>query len=205
MDSNRPIHLTMTELKGQELKDRAAELDIEGRSGMSADELRDAVAAKEAEMAEGDLSSEGQEALAEMDPVEAELAEVELDAEGPLHLESPSERIMTGAVNEEHAELQEERSPISEDEPYAGNLSEAGDKAQELEVKSDLDVVDYQPPAAELEERVQSAPRRLYNQIRQVDTSGTSGRDPWHEMEEAYQLSEVAPKVVSDSEGDDEN
>jgi hypothetical protein len=38
-------------LKGEALRDRAAELEIEGRSGMTAKELRDAVAAAEAEQA----------------------------------------------------------------------------------------------------------------------------------------------------------
>jgi len=38
-------------LTGKALQDRAKELDIEGRNEMNADQLRDAVAAKEAELA----------------------------------------------------------------------------------------------------------------------------------------------------------
>jgi hypothetical protein len=45
-------------LAGQALKDRAAELEIEGRGSMKADELRDAVAAKEAENVKQEASTE---------------------------------------------------------------------------------------------------------------------------------------------------
>lgn len=42
----------MSELTGQDLDDRAAELEIEGRSSMTADEKRAAIAEIEAEQAE---------------------------------------------------------------------------------------------------------------------------------------------------------
>lgn len=47
------------ELAGEALQERAAELEIEGRSSMSADELREAVAAKEAELAAGEGPTTG--------------------------------------------------------------------------------------------------------------------------------------------------
>jgi hypothetical protein len=52
------------ELTGQALKDRAAELDIEGRSEMKADELRKAVAEAEtadSEEADEDVAPEDEE------------------------------------------------------------------------------------------------------------------------------------------------
>lgn len=39
-------------LTGDALKDRAAELDIDGRSGMSADQLREAIAKRESDLRE---------------------------------------------------------------------------------------------------------------------------------------------------------
>jgi len=110
-----------------------AKLDELGAEQPAADakkeELEAAVAQAEgsSEDAKEGLSPEGQEALAEMgeDSEAAKLADIEADSHGPLHLESPSERIMTGAVNEEHAKEQEEKLE-NMPEDYSGDVSEAG-------------------------------------------------------------------------------
>jgi hypothetical protein len=51
-----------------------------------------------------ELSPQGKEALDEMPEASAEEADLALDASGPLHLQAPSDRIMTGAVSDEQAE-----------------------------------------------------------------------------------------------------
>lgn len=157
----------------EELRERAKELDIEGRSSMNKDELEKAVAnaegssnsdAGQQEQAraeseveaqnEGaatkkdveaeasathhseasdldnpevvsDLSPAGQEAASQMGDVAKEEADAALDASGPLHLQSPEHRVMTGAVNEAHAK---EQAEIAKDVPedYVGDLTEAG-------------------------------------------------------------------------------
>lgn len=73
------------------------------------------------------LSPSGEDALEEMgeDSEAAAEADIALDASGPLHLESPSEREMTGAVSEEHAKEQEELLK-NKPEDYVGSVSEAG-------------------------------------------------------------------------------
>jgi hypothetical protein len=73
------------------------------------------------------LSPEGQETLEEVgtDSAYATESDLALDASGPLHFESPDKRIMTGAVNEDHAKEQEE---ILKDLPkdYVGDVTESG-------------------------------------------------------------------------------
>jgi hypothetical protein len=78
------------------------------------------------EVQEG-LSSQGEEALEEMgeDSEAASEADIALDASGPLHLEAPHLREMTGAVSEEHAKEQEELLKNKPDD-YVGSVSEAG-------------------------------------------------------------------------------
>lgn len=58
------------ELAGQALHDRAAELDIEGRSGMTADELRAAVAKAEKAQARAEAKAAKAEAEAKIVPGE---------------------------------------------------------------------------------------------------------------------------------------
>jgi hypothetical protein len=128
------------------------------------------------------LSPEGQEALGEMgeDSEAAKEADLALDASGPLHLEPPHTREMTGAVSEEHAKEQEEVLK-NKPEDYVGSVSEAGfdedgnpahattlgepkgqpkdnlsendDRKPEdvYEVRQE-DVIDYPPPLGEREE-----------------------------------------------------
>jgi hypothetical protein len=74
-----------------------------------------------------ELSPSGKEAFEEMGDVAAHEADLALDASGPLHLQSPHDRIMTGAVSEEHAKEQEEAlADRPEDGAYAGEVTEAG-------------------------------------------------------------------------------
>lgn len=134
----------------EELLERARELEVEGRSSMSKEELEKAVANAERssgdEVADGsergferegsdlddpevkaELSPSGQEAAEKLDDASADLANAAMDASGPLHLQSPEDRIMTGAVNEEQAE--EQRKLLEEnmgDEGHAGHFTEAG-------------------------------------------------------------------------------
>lgn len=73
------------------------------------------------------LSDSGKEALEEVgeDSVYAEESDLALDASGPLHFESPSQRVMTGAVNEAHAKEQEELLK-NMPEDWTGDTTEAG-------------------------------------------------------------------------------
>jgi hypothetical protein len=99
----------------EELLERAKELDIPGRSTMDKGELEAAVADAE------------QDALEEVgeDSEYAEQSDLALDASGPLHFESPAGRVMTGAVNEEHAKAQ---AALLENKPddWTGATTEAG-------------------------------------------------------------------------------
>lgn len=182
----------------EELRERAKELDVEGRSGMNKEELEKAVADAESGSSSGDettdvssgheseasdldnpavqegLSPEGQKAAGELGDEAKELADAALDASGPLHLQSPHDRIMTGAVNEEHAKEQEEALKDVPDD-YVGDVTEAGDygsQAREVgQPKKNLsenderdpedvrevyqeDVIDYPAPLAEREAEV---------------------------------------------------
>lgn len=95
------------------------------------------------------LSPEGQEALSELgaDSEAAKEADLALDASGPLHLQSPSERVMTGALTEAHAEEQKELvGDVPED--YVGHILEDGTLVNTNEEKSvdPQDVIDFPPP-----------------------------------------------------------
>lgn len=105
------------------------------------------------------LSPEGQEALGEMDEAQSDVADLALDASGPLHLQKPSERIMAGAVSEEEAKAQEELiGELPED--HVGNIlgdgtvpsSEAPKGSGPNDELVQEDVVDFPPPLAEVEE-----------------------------------------------------
>jgi hypothetical protein len=71
------------------------------------------------------LSPSGQEALENMEPEQAAEADLALDASGPLHLEDPAKRVMTGAVSEDHAKEQEKLLAGAPDD-FVGDVSEAG-------------------------------------------------------------------------------
>lgn len=70
-------------------------------------------------------ADERKAAIEEDNPESAELAAEEMDFSGPLHLQAPEERIMTGAVSEEQAKEQEELLKNKPDD-YVGNVTEAG-------------------------------------------------------------------------------
>jgi hypothetical protein len=67
------------------------------------------------------LSPEGQEALDELTDAEKKEADLALDASGPLHLQSPKERILAGATTPEQAKEQEEMVGELPDDVH-GNL-----------------------------------------------------------------------------------
>lgn len=103
--------------------------DLEGKVGAPEDEAQRAHHSPASDphnpAVQEELSPEGQEALEEYgeDSAALEEADLALDASGPLHLEKPSERFMTGAVNEDHAkELEEVYSRVPEN--YVGDLPE---------------------------------------------------------------------------------
>lgn len=133
-----------------ELLDLAREQDLAGRSSLNKDELVEALASDSGDgsvseggtevrdpqdllTSTGDGASDGEsegadERLQEVEdvaPVEADLAATELDFQGPLHLQAPEERIMTGAVNGEQAKEQEELL-ANRPEGFVGDVTEAG-------------------------------------------------------------------------------
>lgn len=66
---------------------------------------------------------EDNEVYQELTDEEKELANLAADASGPLHLEDPRERVMTGAVSEEQAKQQEaERAKLPDE--FVGDLTE---------------------------------------------------------------------------------
>jgi hypothetical protein len=127
----------------------------------------------------GNLSPEGQEAAEQMSGVERAEADAALDASGPLHLQSPDEREMTGALTEKHGEEQRERVQMPED-GHTGGFSESGvplnvppdfsqvgsrkdnlhesDDRELYEVRQE-DVIDFPPPLAEREAALRSEGR----------------------------------------------
>lgn len=155
----------------EELVELARERDVEGRSGMNKEELVNALAEDDSSSEDEDrATNEGfaerlETVKEEAGEAHADLVADELDEKGPLHVEAPSEREMTGAVSEEQAEEQKE---LLEDKPddYVGPVSAAGfedeDSSDEEEdslekrkaesrVKQD-DVIDFPPPLGDSEE-----------------------------------------------------
>lgn len=110
-----------------QVDEEAAEAAAANETGFSSDGKDSEASDPQNEEVVEELSPEGQEALEEMgaDSESAELADLAADASGPLHLQAPSERIMTGAVNEEHAKEQEE-ALASKPEDFVGDVTEAG-------------------------------------------------------------------------------
>jgi hypothetical protein len=98
-----------------------------------------------------ELSPEEQEALDEMGEQQAKFADLALAASGPNILQSPSERIMTGAVSEEHAK---ELSGLLKDLPedHVGHVTESGEFAEPRRGSGPdgqimpEDVIDFPPP-----------------------------------------------------------
>src|SRR3954462_10086471 len=102
----------------EELRDRLRELDAEQPpEDAKKEELEKAVAKAEGssdkpkgaswgtgedgDSLEEDLSPSGQEALEDMPEGSKDVAALELDARGAMHLQNPADRPMTGAVSEE--------------------------------------------------------------------------------------------------------
>jgi hypothetical protein len=153
----------------EELLERARELEVEGRSGMGKDELAKAVRkAEKAAKTETDVvpSEESEELEQErLDTVEEEagpetreLVAEELDTAGPLLVQPPSERIMTGAVTEDQAEEQEE---ILSDKPegvHPAFVTEAGYVKRPVdrtdEERFEADGVDLRPYGEQIAEKL---------------------------------------------------
>jgi hypothetical protein len=134
------------------------------------------------------LSPEGQEAAEKLDDEALEEADLALDASGPLHLQDPAEREMTGAVSEEQAKEQE--ATLAGVEDLHGSVSEAGEPASERkgEVKQQEDVIDFPPPVAEREPDPRR--RRVFEQKGQLYTDGLSGAADSN-LERAYEIPEA--------------
>lgn len=174
------------------------------------------------------LSPEGQDALEELDPdsVAAHEADLALDASGPLHLQSPSERVQAGAINEEHGkEIAAKVGKLPDD--FVGNILEDGSLVGVDEAKyvDPQDVIDFPPPiqpGREAREDVQTrdergvglahqtraaaeaypdegptvAAPRLYEQRGQLYTDGLSGQAD-HNTAMAYRQPDLRGGVFS--------
>lgn len=96
---------------------------------------------------------------------EKQLADLALDARGPLSVQSPYGRVMTGAVSEEQAAEQEaERAKLPED--FVGDIPE---RVSPVHVERAKEALGY------------------YRQTSQLDTSGTGGAT----AEQAYDTREL--------------
>jgi hypothetical protein len=155
------------------------------------------------------LSDSGQEALADMDEASKDEADLALDASGPLVLQHPDERVMTGAVSEEHAEAQKEATKDLPDD-YVGEVTESGNLASKEAVKKEQeDVIDFPPPLAGREAQEAHSRRaaaaetggfladspvagggKVYAQKGVFYTDGISGAAD-HNLERAYEIPEV--------------
>lgn len=230
----------------EELRKEASDRNLEGRSGLNKEELVAALEESDADPAYdpasdpqdpevvANLSPEGQQALEELGPdsVAAEETELALDASGPLHLQSPSERVQAGAVNEEHAKEIEERVGKVPDD-FVGNILEDGTLVGVDEAKyvDPQDVIDFPPPiqpgkearedeqtrdergtglahqvraAAEAypDEGPSVAAPRLYDQRGQLYTDGLSGQAD-HNTAMAYRQPDLRGGLYSVREEDE--
>lgn len=125
-----------------------------------------------------------------LDDEEAALADIALDASGPLKLESPHERQMVGAQTPEEAELQLERTKDLPAE-YVGHIRADG-TAVGRESKQGSgeggkilqeDVIDFPPPLGEAEEGAKNRDENLRARDPQMST----------EFEKSRAASEVFP------------
>jgi len=112
--------------------DSSSDAEGDGSVSEGGDEVRDAedllTPTGESEDGESEGVEERQNAASqyypESAPKEGSLAYA-MDAAGPLHIQSPEERIMTGAVSEEQAKEQEKLLANKPDD-YVGDVTEAG-------------------------------------------------------------------------------
>lgn len=134
------------------------------------------------------LSPEGKEALEEYgeDSEALQESDLALDAVGPLHLEKPSERVMTGAVNEDHAKEQEKELKKLPKE-YHGQVPEvitdehlekikaSVGKAKSGPVSTDpADYIEFAPPIGVLEEQRKEALEKANDRrAKEADGSGS--------------------------------
>jgi len=135
----------------EELLEIAREQDLEGRSSMNKADLVEALGNQgdgsvseggtevrdaedlltptgpgtENDQAESEGAQERLDTVKEVSPVAADLVAEELDFQGPLHIQDPRERVMTGAVSEEQAKEQEELLANKPDD-FIGDTTEAG-------------------------------------------------------------------------------
>jgi hypothetical protein len=215
--------MNKAELEAAVAEAEAKEGDSEEAEGKRSDEELEerGVDPDAAEELESDVLSpaEAEEAAEErLDVVEeeageetAELVEGDLDKHGPLLTQPPSQRVMTGAVSEEHAKEQEEL--LSEQEHKTGLVTESGDQVSydlsgynPNDVKQE-DVIDYPEPRQEGDagrsglghgsnfggggaaDEDGVAPRAM-GQKGVFYTDGLSGAAD-HNLERAYQIPEV--------------
>jgi hypothetical protein len=189
------------ELTGEELDRRAAELNIEGRSSMSADEKREAIAQAEADGGGSD-ASEDQQSTGDpfRDEQKRQAAAQNLTQENAV----PEQRPQASQVNDDPdspltKRLKEAKHPsISIDEPMG---QEAYDRAQagaesgeegmregvhpgsrievtggvfEGEIAAVLRVVEH-GSVADLVRNAAGRPEQLYNQPQEIEVSLTGG------------------------------
>lgn len=188
------------ELTGEELDRRAAELNIEGRSSMSADEKRDAIAAAEADGGGDDASETESTGDPFRDEQKQQAAAQNLHADNAV----PEQRPQASQVNDDTdspltRRLKEAKHPsISIDEPmgqeaydraksaaedaepgmpegvHPGSRIEVTGGVFEGEIAAVLRIVSY-ASVADLVRNAAGRPEQLYNQPQEIEVSLTGG------------------------------
>lgn len=144
-----------------------------------------------------ELSPSGKEALDELGNESAAKADLALDASGPLHLQSPAERIMTGAVSEEQAKEQEKATKSRPDE-YVGDVTEAGFAKDGTPVVAH-GAVERNKVAGSEKDNLHKSDKRELREVRQEDVIdfpppvGQRNFDPKNPKKETVQAAPSGP------------
>lgn len=144
-----------SELTGEELDRRAAELEIEGRSSMSADEKREAVAKAESSQSEGDQSDQPKSPEEQRAQTEAEARAEAEEAEDPEEAFRAQQRAEAAAQNLTADNAVPERRPQASQQ--IDRTDGESDLTRRLREAGDPNVPVDEPMGKEAYDRAQAA------------------------------------------------
>jgi len=199
-----------------ELRKLAEERGLEPASNLNKAQLLELLSEYDnREAAVAELEGTDAEAAAEMTDEQKDLANLDLAAHGPVGLESPSERVMTGAVTEEQAEEQLEATEDLEPEEKVGDLTETGEPlstpvdeeeladAQEEAAQNDgtQSLADREAELGESHSGLFPNGQPVWNQTAQLYTDGLGGGGG-HRLDDAYNTEPVRRGVDLNADTD---